>query len=141
MNQLEFIQAVNGKPWVNRAVSMDGMDCYGLVILYYRHVLGIELPVPDGYIENESTPNCWINETESGRWEAIDRPESHGIVFTAYNGDTPLHVGIMIDRQKAIHCRGNDSAPGKVEIHSIKAIQSVYGKVTFHKYVGEQCPE
>lgn len=137
MNQNEFVEQVNSKPWINRSVDLNGMDCYGLVILYYRHVLGIELPTPQGYLQFDDMSECWSNETKSGRWEIVDRPVSGGLVFTAYHGETPLHVGIMLDRQRAIHCRGTDELGGKVEIHKISAIEKYYGKVTFHKYVGE----
>lgn len=139
MEKFEFLSKVNGVRWVDRGVSFDGMDCYGLVILYYRHVLGINLPLPDGYKNGKPTQDCWAKETVSGRWDECNSPARDGLVFTAYRGKTPLHVGIMIDKKMALHCRGDDSAPGKVEVHSIKAIESVYGKVTFHRYVGDKC--
>lgn len=138
MTQNEFIEKVRGVKWENRKVSLDGMDCYGLVILYYRMVLGINLPVPEGYERNESISDCWSNETSSGRWVEVPRPSESDLVFTAYRGNQPLHVGVMLNSLKAIHCRGLEDEPGHVEIHSIKAIKSIFGKVTFHKYVGDK---
>lgn len=137
MTQNEFVIRVNSMPWVNRASSFDGMDCYGLVMLYYKHVLGIELPCPKGYLDREKIADCWVSETSSGRWERVNRPCSDGIVFTSYIGEFPMHVGIMLDNKRAIHCRGSEENPGKVEIHNIAAIQSVYGKTTFHRYIGD----
>lgn len=134
--QNAFINSVNGKPWVNRGLSIDGMDCYGLVILFYRDVLGIELPIPDGYAENNEMSQCWSSEISSGRWETVKRPEKNGLVFTAYRGNTPMHVGIMIDRLRAIHSRGTVENGGKVEIHNISSLERYYGKITFHKYIG-----
>ncbi|RLJ10259.1 hypothetical protein CKF66_27855, partial [Klebsiella pneumoniae] len=49
MTQSDFIGLVNGKPWANRACSFEQMDCWGLVVLYYRHVLGLELHHIAGY--------------------------------------------------------------------------------------------
>ncbi len=49
MTQSEFIGLVNGKPWANRACSFEQMDCWGLVVLYYRNVLGLELHHIAGY--------------------------------------------------------------------------------------------
>ena len=43
MTQDEFIRLVTGKPWANRSCSFGSMDCWGRVVLYYRHVLGLEL--------------------------------------------------------------------------------------------------
>lgn len=136
MTQNEFVLSAQGKPWVNRASSFDGMDCYGLVMLYYKEVLGIDLPEPEGYSELDDISLCWEKETSSGRWEPSDRPTRNAIVFTAYRGNTPLHVGVMLDHKRAIHCRGDCSIKGKVEIHSIRAIESIYGKVSFHRYIG-----
>ena len=49
MTQSDFIGLVNGKPWANRACSFEQMDCWGLVVLYYRNVLGLELHHIAGY--------------------------------------------------------------------------------------------
>ena len=132
MNETDFINKSLDVPWVNRGMSFDGMDCYGLVILYYRLVLGIELPMPSGYIEKEPINECWDAETGSGRWAAESRPIKNGIVLTAYRGDTPIHVGVVVSGGRLLHCRGNENEPGKVEIHRISAIEKIYGRVTYH---------
>lgn len=136
MTESDFVDKVLDVPWVNRGTSFDGMDCYGVVILYYRHVLGIELPNPAGYVEGVKTDQCWASETSSGRWQQVDRPSSGGIVLTAYYGDTPVHVGMVISGRRVLHCRGSESERGKVEIHNIAAIERAYGRVTYHEFRG-----
>ncbi|MBM7346227.1 hypothetical protein JOE09_005293, partial [Pantoea coffeiphila] len=34
----DFARAMIGVPWANRACSWQACDCWGLVVLYYRHV-------------------------------------------------------------------------------------------------------
>lgn len=34
----DFISKVIGVPWANRACSFEKVDCWGLCVLYYRHV-------------------------------------------------------------------------------------------------------
>ncbi|WP_276904583.1 hypothetical protein [Frischella perrara] len=52
----EFIKKVIGVKWVDRASTFKKMDCWGLVILYYRHVLKIELATIIGYETSQATP-------------------------------------------------------------------------------------
>lgn len=63
MTQSDFIGLVNGKPWANRACSFEQMDCWGLVVLYYRHVLGLELHHIAGYESGADFITCYEQET------------------------------------------------------------------------------
>lgn len=135
MNQQEFINKVMGLPWINRASSFESMDCWGCVVMYYRHVLGIELPTINGYEQGEcDTAQGW----QSGihQWEQVDKASADGLVFTCYKGGKPTHVGITISATKVLHSRGWVGNPGKVEIHSIRAIEAIYGRMTYHRFVG-----
>lgn len=137
MNQSEFIGKMLGKPWVNRAVSWSEVDCYGIVIMYYRHVLGMELPNVTGFSEGEPTDQCWTNNIHT--WEQVDTPPTEGLLFTSYKGDRPTHVGIVISPTHVLHCRGSVEQPGKVEVHSIRAIKTVCGRMTYHRFKGSSC--
>jgi hypothetical protein len=67
MTQSDFIGLVNGKPWANRACSFDEMDCWGLVVLYYRHVLGLELHTsPATNLAQISSPATKKNSNTGG---------------------------------------------------------------------------
>lgn len=136
MKQTEFINKTLGLPWVNRASSFESLDCWGLVKLYYQHVLNIDLPVIEGYEQGEcDTAKGW----KSGVSDWVESNEPHeGFLFTCYKGDTPIHVGVAISPTKVIHARGFIDNPGKVEVHSIRAIKNIYGKITFHKFTGEK---
>lgn len=134
MTQAEFIKKILGKPWRNRASSFDAADCWGLVALYYKHVLNINIPTVAGFIENEEFEQCYSENLHL--WQQVDTPPHEGLVFTCYKGKTPTHVGLCVGHGKALHSRGDKSENGKVEIHSLRAIESVCGKMTFHKFIG-----
>lgn len=134
MNQHEFIKLIKGKPWVNRASSFDSVDCFGLVILYYRHVMGIDLPAVDGFKENGDFMDCYQSGIQN--WQEVSAPTKNGIMFTCYRGDTPAHVGLCIGKGLVLHARGDVKQLGKVEIHAIRSIARLYGKITYHKFTG-----
>ncbi len=46
-------------PWANRACSFEKVDCWGLCVLYYRHVLGIELHQTPDYEAGEDFFTCY----------------------------------------------------------------------------------
>ncbi len=132
MTKEEFIKLAINTEWVNRGASFDGMDCYGLVILYYRHVMGIEVDIPSGYGENKSLSECF--EEGSSKWEEVDRACGDDIAFTCYNGDLPVHVGVCIDRNRVIHALGSEDDFGKVQINRLHSIRKLFGKVKFYRY-------
>tara|TARA_R100000951_G_scaffold2179_1_gene3697 strand:+ start:97 stop:516 length:420 start_codon:yes stop_codon:yes gene_type:complete len=136
MHQNEFIEKIIGKPWVNRASSFDGADCWGVVVLYYKHVLNIDIPTVQGFIENDQFEKCYSENLHL--WEEVKSAVVAGLVFTCYKGKSPSHVGVCIGGGKVLHSRGTEDNHGKVEIHSIRAIEAVYGKITLHKFIGQQ---
>lgn len=54
----DFISRVEGIPWSNRACTFDAADCWGLVVLYYRHVLGIEIHQTVDYESGRDFMTC-----------------------------------------------------------------------------------
>ena len=131
MTQNDFIGKVLGIPWVNRASSFDACDCWGLVLLYYKEVLNINLPTVKGFTEKEDFLHCY----ESGvkQWEEVKAPIEQGLAFTSYKGGKPTHVGVCIGKGLALHSRDERSG---VQVHSLRAIEAIYGKISYHKFIG-----
>lgn len=127
----EFIKKTIGVKWVDRACTFDEMDCWGLVILYYRHVLETELKTITGYqskkttIQNEAIPESLRN------WKQCEK--SNNAVFLAYIGDIPSHVGVVIDNH-ALHAKGNEVQGGQVQYNKLDAIEKLYTKIEYYKY-------
>jgi cell wall-associated NlpC family hydrolase len=138
MDKMEFIKKVTGAPWIDKGCDFDGMDCHGLVCLYFKHVLGIEITMtPKG--SGATQPERWMNEELTGNWEKIDKPEKDGVVMTCYSGGAPSHVGVIISATKVLHSFGTKDNPGGVRVTSIEAIRRTYGRVTFHKMKEKAC--
>lgn len=132
MTNQEFVSKWLGAPWVDRGVSVDGVDCWGLVVAYYKEVLGIELVHPSEYMHIESGFNDQVN---SGLWKQVDKTDC-GVVFTSFIGDVPTHVGICIDKRKVIHCQGSVDKHGAVAVHTIRSLKKCLGdNVKFYEYV------
>ena len=130
----EFVEKVIGLPWRNRACTFEALDCWALVILYYRHVLGIELHHSPDYEAGEEFMTCF--ESEVVYWQQAEH-FSDGDIFIAYYGTQPVHVGLIVDG-RALHSRGEN---GHVRSDHIRTIQKLFTRVEYLKYAGNRNTE
>lgn len=94
--------------YMNRGRSFLGVDCYGLVYLYYKKVLGIKLlSFKDEYEDAEDRKGVSEvlkrNKTEQFE-EFSDRSElkiNDVIIFSV--GGAPRHTGLYIGDNKFLH--------------------------------------
>ena len=92
MTEQEFISHWVGKPYRVRGNDESGIDCWALVVRYYRDVIGVELD--DAY--DDDIAGGFEHEIQSGAWEPCDKGEA-GVVFMAFdNSGEPRHVGIVV---------------------------------------------
>ena len=136
MTNGEFIRRTLGVKWVNRACSFDALDCWGLIVLYYKEVLNIELPTVQGY-ESKGVNIDDGYEQNINLWTNIKKPVN-GAMVVFYIGNKAAHVGIVIDN-KILHARGDVKVNGRVELHSIRAVQSQFTKSKFFMFTGDEC--
>lgn len=127
MLKSEFIEKVTGVSWVDRACTFEAMDCWGLVVLYYRHVLGIEIHHAADYESGSDFLTCF--EEEVIFWRDTDIFTDGGI-FIAYYGAQPVHVGLIVDGM-ALHSRGEC---GHVRSDNIRTIKKLFTRVEFKAY-------
>lgn len=133
MSKDDFITRVTGIPWRNRACSFDAADCWGLVVLYYRHVLGIEIHQTPDYESGRDFLTCYDSDVVF--WRRTDSFMDDGI-FVAWVGSNPVHVGLIVDG-RALHSRGEN---GHVRSDAIRTIQKLFTKVEFYSYAGDRNP-
>lgn len=134
MTEQEFIDLMLGKPWVNRADSIDECDCYGLVKLYFEHVEGQQLPLVTGYKEGFKFDSLWRKSINKG-WRQVGRWQK-GAMVTFYDySSQPVHVGVCVGNQQVLHSLGTNDNPGKVSIHSLSALLTQFNFATFHGVV------
>jgi hypothetical protein len=66
-------------------------------VLYYRHVLGIELHQTPDYEAGEDFFTCYQGDVVF--WRQVDKPVEGGI-FVGYRGAQPAHVGLVLNRRR-----------------------------------------
>jgi len=126
MTPAEFAAKSVGLPWAKWRADWQGCDCYGLVLLYLKHVLGIELP-----------PVQWNDKGEafaahSLEWEACE-PEAGALGWMAFIDDAPTHCGILLSPVKMLHCSGSEAQGGSVRVSSLRFVQDFYGELRFFR--------
>jgi cell wall-associated NlpC family hydrolase len=126
MTQHDFVRSMIGVPWRRWATGFDACDCYGLVVLYYRHVVGVEIG------ETPQTTLAGGIGMHLGRWIEIDKPEAGCCGFMAFRGSEPTHCGIYIGSGDLLHSDGNEDKPGSVRVSRLRTIEAIYGKVRFY---------
>ena len=130
MSKDDFLSRVTGIPWMNRACSFDAADCWGLVVLYYRHVLGIEIHQTADYESGSDFLTCYDGDVVF--WLRTEYFSDDGIF--AWIGSNPVHVGLIVDG-RALHSRGEN---GHVRSDAIRTIQKLFTKVEFYSYAGNR---
>lgn len=128
MSEIDFIKKMVGVKWVDRSCTFDAADCWGLVVLYYRHVLGIELHHAEGYESGDDFITC--HEGVGWQWSVTESKQS-GCMVTFYQSGNPSHVGIYLSNGKILHSRGEG---GCVRVDNLTAIMRIYNKVEFRTY-------
>lgn len=107
---LEFAARAVRVPFVKRGRSYDGWDCWGLIYVAYRDVLGKTIyDGADQYDDTGSTPRSreQLNElfrANMAEWSRVDglpRPTDVALFNVA---GRPLHVGLMLDQRRMLHC-------------------------------------
>lgn len=133
MSKEEFLSRVLGIPWKNRACTFEAADCWGLVTLYYRHVLGMEIHQTPDYEAGCDFLTCY--DADVVFWQREDSFIDDGI-FVAWVGSNPVHVGLIIDG-RALHSRGDN---GHVRPDAIRTIQKLFTRVEFYSYANNRNP-
>lgn len=127
----EFLAKVEGMPWRNRACSFEGADCWGLIVLYYRHVMGIELHDVPGYESESDFSTCFHSEIIF--WSRVEI-FGDSDMFVAYYGAEPVHVGLVVDG-RALHSRGEN---GHVRSDNLRTITKLFTRVEFYTYASDR---
>lgn len=92
-----------GLPWKTGGRSFDGVDCYGLVWLFFREERGLTLrSYEEAYCDatdTEHTSSLIYAGIEA--WREVE-PEP-GAVILMRRGRYPAHVGILVKGRHILH--------------------------------------
>ncbi len=121
----EFVSRAVGVPWVRWGSSWDGADCYGIIILYCREVLGLELGV---------VPQTDIAAgfAQASGWSQC--PHEPGAVgWMAWLDGRPSHCGIVLSGGDMLHSQGSEGKGGSVRVTRIEVLRRLYSDITYHR--------
>lgn len=93
MKPQEAIPRFLSLPYVLGRGDWSGADCWGLVELWYRHVLGIGLAEREGRDSTRQSIDVWA--TAPAGWLPIVAPEDHCLVLMRSGRLAHGHVGIV----------------------------------------------
>ena len=105
----EFINKCLGIPFVPKGRDYSGIDCWGIPMLAYRDMLGIELPsFIDDYVDpGDSDASRRVIQDiilmQKQNWEKVEKPQALDVVLFRF-GDTQTHLGLMVDDKCFLHC-------------------------------------
>ena len=81
-----------------------GLDCYGLILLFYNEQLNIKLPDFHKDHEDKTFTFSSIKQTCWSLFKRIESPKKYDLAaFTQLGGKLTNHIGIMIDDNSFLH--------------------------------------
>jgi hypothetical protein len=129
MNYNKYI----GLPYASNGRDESGIDCWGLVRLFYKQEYNIDLPsYTEDYEGAYDTRILGMMDLYKHNWSQLSQPEVGSVIVFNILGE-PFHVGVYIGEGKFIHAR--DGMDTVVEsVNSPKWSKRIEG---YYKYVTE----
>ena len=112
-----------GIPFKHLGRDFNGADCFGLVWLYYKHELGIELRDPQVDCTDLLQACKTIQETASKEWQSVQTPQKNDVVLLCTRpAKTKIsnHLGVYLGKNRLLHTmEDSGSYIAKVSINII----------------------
>jgi cell wall-associated NlpC family hydrolase len=110
ITEKDIINKYLGIPYKHRGRTLEGLDCYGLIISVYKD-LGFELFDLEDYERNWSSKERNLFLLNYYRqWERLEAYKSNfdAVLFRAGEGGIPSmmvnHGGLVLSKRRFIHC-------------------------------------
>lgn len=107
-----------GIPFKDKGRTYEGLDCWGLLCLIFKEQFNIEIPT---FLDEYPTATNFVEvgkliEDNINIWIKIEQnTRKVGDVVLLRLFGYPVHVGILVDRQRMIHVfRGTDTCLQKI---------------------------
>lgn len=88
----DFIDRAQHVPYVEGGGSFSGADCWGIVELYYKHVLDVELLDRARFAPGCASVQAWYDTTS--QWRVVTEPVAHCLVVLKAGPLPAGHVGV-----------------------------------------------
>lgn len=103
ITEKELINKYLGTPFKHLGRSLDGLDCYGLLIMIYKD---LEIPL----IDMEQYDEKWAQKGENyfienyhKQWEEVKNYRIFDVILFKNGSDLLNHIGIVLSGGKFIH--------------------------------------
>lgn len=126
MTPQQFADRAVGVPWRRWRSDWHGMDCYGLIVLYWREVLGVDLgdvPQTDiaaGFAAAQDWHECG--------------PEPGASAWMSFVDGAPTHCGVLLPGGMLLHAEGDVDRPGSVRVTRLVVIARLFPDLRFYRY-------
>lgn len=122
-----FAGLMLGKPYADRACGIESVDCWGLIVMYYRLVHGIDIQHSGNYSRGAEFTECHSDEVEF--WLPTENP-SRGDIVVSYVGSRPSHVALWWGRDTILHARERTF----VRYDRLRALSKLSTRIEVMKY-------
>ena len=105
------IQRYIGIPYKPHGRTFHGVDCYGLLYLFYTHEFGIQIPKYShlDYDEKKADKVILKYGIETDEWKRVERLKVGDVIMFNMLGH-PRHIGIFVGETTMLHSlQGHDS--------------------------------
>jgi len=95
-----------GLKYKKSGLSIEGLDCFGLLHLIYKEMLGVELPKLNHLGYDRNWDGSQITENMYTYWYRVDPPYKmyDGLIFCRYTGSRIAdHIGMYLGDNKLLH--------------------------------------
>jgi len=116
-------------PYAHMGRTITGVDCFGLVRLFYKFELGIDLPDYSIPYTQEwwRTENLILDLAASYNCFPTNKKDKGVIVLLRNTTSTPGHMGVIIDDSNFLHMTRNGAAVNNFLYgHYAKQVHSFY---------------
>ena len=93
-------------PFLDNGKDRNGLDCWRLVVMFYREKLGIDLPdfsgiYVDGTLASLKKVTRIIRENKK-KWQQVKKPQPYDVILIR-TGSMVYHAGIVVGRRTMLH--------------------------------------
>lgn len=119
-------------PYADEGRSPEGADCYGLIWLWYRDVLEIDIPIFDDVPPGNMVAVNAMIEQHKSEWLEVEIPCEHDIcVMRGIGFRGAGHMGVVQPRRRLLHTTQDQGA--RIERLSDPTIKSRIIEFRRHK--------
>ena len=129
MTPEEFVQQAVGTQWIRWRSDWQAMDCYGLIVLWHREVLDIDLgAVPQTDIA--------AGFNDAAGWQECG-PEPGVTGFMTWRDGAPTHCGMLALPGLLLHSQEGHPIPehGSVRVTRLDVMQRACADLRFYRRV------